>query len=142
MKYLLSFLGAIAIVFNVCHTAQAQQELLILRAASTGQGAQETFYTTYQHTIKYARQATLTSGFVIDTSERIDDNTYIILGKKPMANDPYGEVIRVLVTRKSATATNVRILVRRAASVGTNHELHYADKIYADIHGQTGLASI
>ncbi len=142
MKYLLPSLGAIALVFNMHHAAQAQQDLTILRASSIGQGAHETFHMTYQHAIKYARQATATSGFAIQSAERVHPDRYMMLGRKPVANSPYGEIIRVLVIRKSESSSEIRILIRQEASARANHERRYADEIYADIQATMARVSV
>ena len=133
MHYIHSLLGAILIVLNVCHTAHAQQELVILRASSLNQGIQQTLTAPYQQAIKHAREATVAAGFDVESCERISDDIYIVLGKKMIAGDHYGEVIRVLVIRKAPTVSEVRLLVRQRISSNTLSGHNRPEKIRNDI---------
>lgn len=96
MKYTYALVGAFTLVVNCYQPAQAQQELTVLRSASINQGAQRRVQLSYQHAIKYSREAVMAAGFVIELAERIEGETYLILGKKTVAGDLYGEVVRVL----------------------------------------------
>ena len=133
--------GAIIIVFNFYHPAQAQQELTVLRASSINQGTHQTFSAPYQRIIKYAREAVTAAGFDIESSERVDDNVYMILGRKTVAGDPYGEVIRVLAIRKDATTSEMRLLVRQQVAASTTREHDCCEEVYTDILGRVSLVS-
>ena len=123
----------VAIAGHFCTLAVAQSELEIIRASSVRQGTVATFATPYPYAIKYARQAAAQLGFHIASTERVDSDICMILGKKPIAGDSYGEVIRLLVIRKNNNASQVRILSRRRATTGSLEANVYCKEIYASI---------
>ena len=131
MHYLRPLLVIIA--FHLCSPASAQSELEVIRASSIGQGTVATFATSYPFAIKYARQAVTQLDFRIMSTERVNSNTCMILGKKPIAGDSYGEVIRLLIIRTKSNASQVRILTRRRATTGSPDTMTYCEKIYAGI---------
>ena len=131
MHYLRPLLVVIA--SHLCPLALAQPELEVIRASSIGQGTVATFATPYPYAIKCARQAVAQLDFLITSTERVDPDVCMILGKKPIAGDPYGEVIRLLIIRTNSNASQVRILTRRRATTGSPDATTYGEKIYAGI---------
>ena len=113
MHCLRPLVGAIVLVINIYHPAQAQQELAVLRSSSVNLGAQQTFASPYQQLIKCTREATAAAGFSVELCERVSDGVYMILGRKTVGSYRYGEVIRVLAIRKTSSQSELRLLVRQ-----------------------------
>ena len=141
MKYFRSLLGTIVIVFNFCYTAQAQADLSVLRASSINQGTHHSFSASYPRVIKYAREAAAAAGFAIESSERVGDDVYMILGRKTVAGDRYGEVIRLLTIRKDQRTSEVRLLVRQRVAANTLGDREYAQEIYTKIKARLSSAN-
>lgn len=141
MNYFRPLLGALFIIFNIYHTAYAQQELTVLRASSLNQGIHQTLTAPYQRVIKHTREAAAAAGFDIESSERVSDDVYMILGKKTVAGDRYGEMIRALAIRKDPTTSEVRLLVRQRTTARVPNERDCSEKINADIRTRLSSAS-
>lgn len=142
MHYFRPLLGALIIIFNFYYTAQAQQELAVLRASSINQGTHQTFQAPYQWVIKHVREATTAAGFDIESLERLDENAYMMLGKKAVAGAAYGEMIQVLAIRKGPTKSEVRLLIRRQISLPSLEHHTCTEEIYATVRKRVSLVNL
>jgi len=57
----------------------------------------------------------------------------MIIGKKSMSAWSYGELVRVLVTRKGAQQTEVRVFTKKRVSINPTAKGDYSNSILSNI---------
>jgi len=99
-------------------------------------GEGRTFTVPFKTTIKYAREATTESGLIIESSSKIDENTYMILAKARTSAWSWGELVRVVVIDTPGKEVSVRVFSQRRVSVNIGAKKHYANSILSAIEAK------
>ena len=102
----------LAIVVAGCATTSSIQN------APLHAGISRTFTNDYETVLKATREALVESGLNIERATEVDEDNYMIIGKKSTSAFSWGELVRVVITKVDENETTVRVYTKR--KVGTN----------------------
>jgi hypothetical protein len=96
-------------------------------------GKERRFQSDFNKTLEAAHEAMIASGLQIESNNKIDENTYMLIGKKGGSLWSWGELVRVIVIREDAQTTIVRVVTKRRVSANITAKGDYSDAIFSDI---------
>ena len=118
------------------HTSIAQQgKINKIRSAPLHSGEARTYESPYKTTVKYAREAITEAGLSIESSEKIDDTTYMIIGKAKTSAWSWGELVRVVLIDNSEKVT-VRVYTKKAIKINLTAKGNYTQTILSNIEAK------
>ncbi|MFQ5627467.1 MAG: hypothetical protein ACE5I1_01805 [bacterium] len=123
----LAAMFVISMIMNNCASTAAVQN------APLHAGVGRTFNASFDRTLKAAREAVTEAGLQIESASQMDENTWMILGKKSMSAWSYGELVRVLVSRKGAQRTEVRVFTKKRVSINLTAKGDYSNAILSNV---------
>lgn len=106
----------------------------IMRNASLDEGVPMIFNASFDRVLKAARESVTQSGLQVEVVNKLDDQTWIIIGNKGMSGWTWGERVRVTVQTKSKSETLVRVLTKRKNPGNLTATWDYSQKIFSNIH--------
>ncbi|MEM6261293.1 MAG: hypothetical protein AAGI38_02215 [Bacteroidota bacterium] len=121
------------IMLMVCTAGVAQVSMAKVKNTPLHAGESRTFEITFKEGVKYARNALVQSGLVIESSERIDDDTYMIMSKAKASAWSWGEIVRVVVLKKEANVTVIRVYSKRRVNVNVTAKASYTQSVFSNI---------
>jgi len=114
----------------------AQQSLNKVKNAPLHAGDGRTFEQPMKAMIKMARQACTEAGLVMESSERIDEDTYMILSKAKTSAFSWGEVVRIVLEQKEASKTVMRVYTRKRIGINVTAKASYTNTIFTSVESQ------
>ena len=96
-------------------------------------GVARTYEADFDRTLKAAREALVEAGLQIENVNQVDNDNWMILGKKGTSAWSWGELARVVVTRDNPTATTVRVYTQRKSAVNIAAKGDYSNSILSNI---------
>jgi hypothetical protein len=97
-------------------------------------GDSRTFEANFDRVLGAAQDAVGDAGLKVESSSRVDDNTYMIMGKAGTSAFSWGEIVRVVVVKEAAAnSTTVRVYTRRKSSVNIAAKGDYSNTIFSNI---------
>jgi len=117
-------------------TSFAQQSLNKTKNAPLHAGDARTFDQPMKTLIKYARDACTEAGLVLESAERINDESYMILSKAKAAAFSWGEIVRVVLEEKEALKTVVRVYTRKRIGINVTAKASYTNTIFTNIESK------
>lgn len=114
----------------------SQQSMNKVKNAPLHAGDARTFDQPFKTMIKYSRDACTEAGLVMESSERIDDDTYMILSKAKTSAFSWGEIVRVVLEQKEPTETVVRVYTRRRVGINVTAKASYTNTIFSGIESK------
>lgn len=116
---------------------QAQAQLIsgmeAVQNAPLHAGVSRAFEHEYQQVLKLSREAILESGLIMELSSKIDDDTYMLIGKAKTSAFSWGELVRVLVSREGPRKTVVRVFSKRKLKVNITAKADYSQSILSNL---------
>ena len=117
-------------------TGLSQQSMNKVKNAPLHAGDARTFDQPFKTLIKYSRDACTEAGLVMESSERIDDDTYMILSKAKTSAFSWGEIVRVVLEQKDPMKTVVRVYTRRRIGINVAAKASYTNTIFSSIESK------
>ena len=114
----------------------AQQSLNKVKNAPLHAGDARTFDQSMKTLIKYTRKACTDAGLVLESAERIDDDTYMILAKAKTSAFSWGEIVRVVLEEKEDLKTVIRIYTRKRVAINVTAKASYTNTIFTNIESK------
>lgn len=111
----------------------AQQSLNKVKNAPLHAGDARTFEQPFKTMIKYARAACTDAGLVMESSERIDEDTYMILSKAKTSAFSWGEIVRVVLEKKDAIKTVMRVYTRKRIGINVTAKASYTNTLFSSV---------
>ena len=134
-KHTLHLLGIV--LFLLCSsTSFGQKKLSKVKNAPLHAGEARTFDSPYKTTIKYARNACTESGLILESTEEIDEDTYMILAKAKVSAFSWGEIVRVVIQRKSNAKTVIRVYTKKRIGLNVAAKGNYSNTIFTNIESK------
>ncbi|MFD2586955.1 hypothetical protein ACFSQJ_08435 [Croceitalea marina] len=116
-------------------TSAQQNKINKIRSAPLHSGESRTYEAPYKNMVKYAREATTEAGLSIESSEKIDDATYMIIGKAKASAWSWGELVRVVLI-DNADKVTVRVYSKRAIKINVTAKGNYTNTILSNIEAK------
>ncbi len=104
-----------------------------MRNASLDEGVPRIFTASFDRVLKATREAVIQSGLQIEEVNQIDNQTWIIIGKKDVSAWSWGELVRVTVQKKSKSETLVRVFTKRRLATNFTAKGDYSRSILSSI---------
>ena len=126
MQRLLAAMTAV-IVLSACATTGG------MRSAPLAQGTPRTFSAEYDKVLKASREAVVEAGLAIEEVTKVNEQTWMIIGKKGASGFTWGELVRVVVEQTAPTETTVRVYTQRKLATNITAKGDYSDAILSNI---------
>ncbi len=96
-------------------------------------GKERRFQADFNKTLDAAQEAMIASGLQIESSTKIDADSYMLVGKKSGSLWSWGELVRVVVIKEDAQTTVVRVITKRRVSANITAKGDYSEAIFSNI---------
>ncbi len=96
-------------------------------------GDARTFEQPFKTMIKYSRSACSDAGLVMESSERIDEDTYMILYKAKTSAFSWGEIVRVVLEKNDDMKTVMRVYTRKRIGINVAAKGSYTNTLFSSI---------
>lgn len=106
-----------------------------IRSAPLHSGESRTYETAYKPMIKYARESVTEAGLIIESSEKIDDSTYMIIGKAKTSAWSWGELVRVVLINDNDKVM-VRVFTKKRLKINLSAKGNYTQTILSNIEAK------
>ncbi|MEO0900973.1 MAG: hypothetical protein AAFY00_02755 [Bacteroidota bacterium] len=134
MKKHIILLGLLLICTG--HVGLAQQNgINKIRSAPLHSGESRTYHAPYKSMVKFAREAVMDAGLILESSEKIDDVTYMIIGKAKTSAWSWGELVRVVLIDNTEKVT-VRVFSKRRVKINLTAKGNYTQTILSNIEAK------
>jgi hypothetical protein len=97
------------------------------------QGVSRTFTGNYDSILKAARDATLAAGLHLESVDKADEHTWILVGKKDASAWSMGELVRVVVQQTAPDTIAVRIISKKRMATNVAARGDYSQAILNDM---------
>lgn len=124
----------ISTFFVFCALAlTGQQSMNKVKNAPLHAGDARTFEQPLKTMIKYARSACTDAGLVMESSERIDEDTYMIMSKAKTSAFSWGEIVRVVLEKKDSSKTVMRVYTRKRIGINVAAKGSYTNTLFSSV---------
>ena len=119
----------------VVNFAVAQASINKVKNAPLHAGDSRSFTAPYKDLVRYAKQALTESGFELESSEKVDDDTFMMIGKTRASGFSWGEIVRVVVNREdeSDEKSMVRVYTKKRVGVNVTAKGNFSNTIFTNI---------
>jgi Caspase domain len=136
MARLIIFFG----ILCVSQLVNAQTSLEKVKNAPLHAGVSREFSGDFETLVKYAKTALTDASLEMEFVGRIDDENYMLLGKRRASGFSWGEMVRVVVTRQSnENETLVHVYTKKRIGVNATAKASYSNTIFSSIESQLEL---
>jgi hypothetical protein len=104
-----------------------------MRSAPADNGIARTFTGEYDKVLKASREAVVEAGLAIEEVNKVDDRTWMIIGKKGASAWSWGEMVRVLVQQTGPSETTVRVYTQRKLATNVTAKGDYSSSILSNV---------
>ena len=106
-----------------------------IRSAPLHSGESRTYEAPYKSMVKYAREAVAEAGLILESSEKVDETTYMIIGKAKTSAWSWGELVRVVLIDNVEEVT-VRVFSKRRIKINLSAKSNYTRTILSNIEAK------
>lgn len=99
-------------------------------------GEGRTFSVPYKTVIRHAREAAAESGLIVESSSKVDDNTYMVIGKAKASAWSWGELVRIVVINTPDEDVTVRVYTKRRVGINFAAKRNYAVSVFSAIEAK------
>ncbi|MEM8899792.1 MAG: hypothetical protein AAGC85_16880 [Bacteroidota bacterium] len=96
-------------------------------------GISRTFDHGFKPVLTAARESMLEAGLSMESSSKIDANTFMMIGSRRANVASWGEVARVVVIKEGDEQTTVRVYTQRKVKVNITAKADFANTILSNI---------
>lgn len=129
-------LASLFLLTSLTTNTFSQQSLNKVKNAPLHAGDARTFEQPFKTIIKYTRDACTDAGLVMESSERVDDDTYMIMAKAKTSAFSWGEIVRVVIEKKDAMKTVLRVYTRKRLGINVTAKASYTNTIFSNVESQ------
>lgn len=104
-----------------------------MRSAPIDEGVARTYSAGHDRVFKAARESVVEAGLSIEEIKKVDDRTWMIIGKKGMSGMSWGELVRVVVQQIGPAETTVRVLSKRKLATNMTAKGDYSASILSNV---------
>lgn len=135
LTLLFFFLGFIGLTNSFAQNGKINK----IRNAPLHAGEGRSFDIGYKKAIKFAREAAAEAGLILESSEKIDDENYMVIGKAKTSAWSWGELVRVVITNDSDgenEKVTVKVYTRRNIKINITAKGNYTQTILSNIEAK------
>ena len=132
LTLLFLFLGFIGLTNNFAQSGKINK----IRNAPLHAGEGRNFECIYKKAVKFAREAITEAGLTIESSEKVDNENYMIIGKAKTSAWSWGELVRVVVTKDDEKETAVKVYTRKNIKINLTAKGNYTQTILSNIEAK------
>ncbi len=110
-----------------------------IRNAPLHAGEGRNFDIPYKKAIKFARQAVSEAGLIIESTEKVDDENYMIIGKAKTSAWSWGELVRIIVTNDSEDGEDevtIKVYTRKNIKINVTAKGNYTQTILSNVEAK------
>lgn len=110
-----------------------------IRNAPLHAGEGRNFDIGYKKAIKFAREAVSEGGLIIESTEKVDDENYMIIGKAKTSAWSWGELVRVIVTNDSEDGEDevtIKVYTRKNIKINVTAKGNYTQTILSNVEAK------
>jgi len=110
-----------------------------IRNAPLHAGEGRNFEIPYKKAIKLARQAVSEAGLIIESTEKVDDENYMIIGKAKTSAWSWGELVRIIVTDDSDEEdpeVTIKVYTRKNIKINVTAKGNYTQTILSNVEAK------
>ncbi len=123
------------------HFSQAQKTIEKVKNAPLHAGESRTFKAAYKDLVKFSRQAMVDAGLEMESVEKVDEDTYMLIGRTRASGWSWGELVRVVVLRNEDDPNKniVRVYTKRRVGTNVTAKGSYTNTILSNIEAKIEL---
>ena len=121
----------VSVVWIVCLGGCATRNSMLRAPLDAGRA--QSFVSAYDRVVKASRDAIIASGFAIDATSEVGNETFVIVAKKDASGWSWGELVRVTIQGVSKDETIVRAYTKRRLATNITARGDWADTVLANI---------
>ncbi len=133
-------LTSLIIILGLQTNMAQQGKINKIRSAPLHSGESRTYTSDYKTIVKYAREAVTEAGLSIESSEKLNDETYMIIGKAKVSAWSWGELVRVVLINDNEKVT-VRVYTKKAVKINITAKGNYTQTILSNIEAKIDFES-
>lgn len=129
------FLGIIGLTNTFAQSGKINK----IRNAPLHAGEGRNFEIGYKKAIKFARQAVAEAGLIIESTEKVDDENYMIIGKAKTSAWSWGELVRIVVTNDSEEdeeKVTIKVYTRKNIKINITAKGNYTQTILSNVEAK------
>lgn len=104
-----------------------------MKSAPLSEGVAKTFSGNFDQILKASREAVVEAGLAIDEASKVDEKTWMIIGKKGASGWSWGELVRVVVHQTAPSQTSVTVFTQKRVSVNVTAKGDYSTAILSNV---------
>ena len=117
-----------------------QASLNQLKNAPLHAGESRIFKAPFKPLVEFSRAAMREAGLEIESVEKIDTETYMLIGKRRASGFSWGEMVRVsIIGQDDASKTIVRVYTKKRVKLNITAKGDYSQSIFSSIESQIEL---
>jgi len=120
--------------------ASAQTSTDKVKKAPLDAGDSRDFSASLETIVQYAKGALNDVNLELEFIEQVDNNSYMLMGIRRASGFSWGEILRLVVTRKSATETTVYVYAKKKVGMNLTAKTTKPSTIFSSIQSQLALA--
>jgi len=136
MKQLISltFISSLFFLLSVGTTqAQLIADVQSIQEAPLHAGVARTFNHSFNEVVKAARESMVESGLVMESVSKVDEDTYMLIGKAKTGGFSWGELVRVVVVKTGSNESKVNVLSKRRVKINVTAKSDYSNTILSNM---------
>ena len=119
--------------------AQLFSSLNKLQNAPLHAGNSRSFEHDFNDVLKAARESIVESGLVMESANKIDDETFMMIGKTKVGGMSWGELVRVTVIKDSNKKSTVWVYSQRRVKMNIAAKGDYSNTILSNLDMKLNL---
>lgn len=121
------------ILVALCGTAIGCATTGGMRSAPITDGVARTYPGSVQTVLKVARESLVEAGLHIEETNKVDDRTWMVIGRKDATAFSLGEFVRIVVAQNGSKGSTVRVLTERRSKINVTAKGDYSDTIFSSM---------
>lgn len=131
---------SLVLVYFVSGQLWSQASLVQLKNTPLQAGESRTFKAPYKKLVKYSQEAMREAQLELEFVEKIDNKTYMIIGKRRASGFSWGEMVRTLiVSQNDPTKSIVRVYTKKRIKINLTAKGDYSQTIFSSIEARIDL---
>ena len=120
--------------------AGAQTSTDKIKKAPLDAGTARVFTGSFETIVKYAKTSLNDVDLQLEFIEKVDNDSYMLMGVRGASGFSWGEILRLVVTRKSETESTVYVYAKKKVGINLTAKTTKPSTIFSSIESQLALA--
>jgi hypothetical protein len=118
----------------------AQKTIEKVKNAPLHAGESRSFAASFKDLVKFSRDAMVDAGLELESVEKVDEDTYMLIGKTRASGWSWGELVRVVVLQEDNNQKNtVRVYTKKRVGMNVTAKGSYTNTIFSNIEAKIEL---